>query len=93
MDPQIQKISDDVELLGKDVSDLVHQVREKRILQRYYQHNPYVVVAAAAGLGYVVGGGLFTPFTKRLVRFGMKAMFVPIAASQLKGQFGSPENY
>lgn len=78
-------ISEDVETLQRDISDLIVQVREKEVVQRYYKHNPYVVIAAAAGVGYVVGGGLFTPFTKRLVRFGMKAMFVPIAATQFKG--------
>jgi hypothetical protein len=34
--------------------------------------NPYGTVAAAIGIGYVLGGGLFTPLTGRIVRFGVR---------------------
>lgn len=53
-------------------------------LRAYYDENPYAVLAAAAGAGYAVGGGLFTPFTKRLLRVGMKAVVVPAAISQIE---------
>lgn len=82
---------EDAELLQNDVQQIVHQVREKQMVQRYYRHNPYIVLAAAAGLGYVAGGGLFSPFTRRLTRLGMKALFVPIAAAQFKGSIGADE--
>lgn len=74
--------------LDTDLQTLIAEVRDKRIVQRYYEQNPYVVLAAAAGVGYVAGGGLFSPFTRRLVRIGMKAVFVPIAATQLKALTG-----
>lgn len=74
--------------LDTDLQTLIAEVRDKRILQRYYEENPYVVLAAAAGVGYIAGGGLFSPFTRRLVRIGMKAVFVPIAAAQLKALTG-----
>ncbi|NND02495.1 MAG: hypothetical protein HKN91_06890 [Acidimicrobiia bacterium] len=90
MDDQFNEISDG-ELLQHDVQDLIQQVRDKRIVQRYYRHNPYIVLAAAAGLGYVAAGGLVSPFTRRLTRIGMKALFVPIAAAQFKGAQGMNE--
>ena len=74
--------------LDTDLQHLITEVRDKRIVQRYYEQNPYVVLAAAAGVGYIAGGGLFSPFTRRLVRVGMKALFVPIAATQLKALTG-----
>lgn len=77
---------DDAALLQADVRDLLAQARDKRILERAYKHNPYVVLAVAAGVGYVAGGGLISPFTRRITRFGMKALFVPIAAAQFKGK-------
>lgn len=49
-----------------------------------YERNPYAALAAAAGAGYVFGGGLFTPFTKRILNVGMKALVLPVAASKLK---------
>lgn len=74
--------------LDSDLQHLIGEVRDKRIVQRYYEQNPYVVLAAAAGVGYIAGGGIFSPFTRRLVRIGMKAIFVPIAATQLKALTG-----
>ncbi len=82
---------DDAELLRADLRELVQQVRDKRIVERTYRHNPYVVLAAAAGLGYVAAGGLVSPFTRRITRIGMKALFVPIAAAQFKGAQGTKE--
>ena len=80
--------NDDAETLRADVQEIVQQVRDKRIAQRYYRHNPYVVLAAAARLGYIAAGGLVSPFTRRFTRIGMKALFVPIAAAQFKGTAG-----
>lgn len=82
---------DDADLLRADLRELVQQVRDKRIVERTYRHNPYVVLAAAAGLGYVAAGGLVSPFTRRITRIGMKALFVPIAAAQFKGAQGTKE--
>jgi hypothetical protein len=90
MDDTLQAV-DDAQELREDVAGILAEVREKRIPQRYYRHNPYIVLAAAAGAGYVAGGGLFSPFTRRLVRIGMKALFVPIAAAQFKGTLGPEE--
>lgn len=44
---------------------------------------PYAMVAAALGIGYVVGGGLFTPTTMRLVRMGMKLTSIPMVRDRL----------
>lgn len=90
MDDTMQPL-DEAQALREDVAEVVAQVRERRIPQRYYRHNPYIVLAAAAGVGYVAGGGIFSPFTRRLVRIGMKALFVPIAAAQFKGTLGAEE--
>ena len=46
--------------------------------------HPYLAMGVAAAAGYLVAGGLPTPFTRRIVRIGMRALFVPLAASQLK---------
>jgi len=34
--------------------------------------HPFGTVAAALGIGYVLGGGLFTPLTGRIVRLGVR---------------------
>ena len=70
--------------LRDELQNVVDRVRERHLLERYYRENPYVVLAAAAGLGYVLGGGTFSPFSRRIARVGMKALILPIAASQIK---------
>lgn len=60
------------------------QLRDDNPFGRVYRENPYLVLAAAAGAGYVVAGGLFTPFTRRLIRMSMRAAVIPLVASQLK---------
>jgi len=36
------------------------------------ERHPFGTVAAALGIGYVLGGGLFTPLTGRIVRLGVR---------------------
>lgn len=67
-----------------DARQLVNDVRDNRVLESIYQENPFLIIGIAAGVGYVAAGGLTSPFTRRLVRVGMKALFVPLAATQLK---------
>lgn len=53
------------------------------------ERNPIGMVLAAAGIGYVLGGGLFSPLTGRLVRYGLRLAVIPLVKSQLSGIMGS----
>ena len=74
--------------VNDEVKALVSHVRDERLAQRYFEENPFAVLAVAAGVGYILGGGLLSPFSRRIARIGMKAMVLPIAASQLKSISG-----
>src|SRR5689334_6057719 len=52
----------------ESVSDLGTALDIKGRVER----NPYGTVAAAVGIGYVLGGGLFTPLTSRIVGLGLR---------------------
>lgn len=78
-------VVEDSRRLADDVGRVYDQVKETGSLRDIYDRNPYAVLAAAAGAGYVLGGGLFTPFTKRIAKIGMKALVVPVALSKIKG--------
>jgi len=52
------------------------------------QRNPIGMVAAAAGIGYLLGGGLFSPFTARLLRYGLRIAIIPLVKSQLEAIVG-----
>lgn len=82
--PEHQQLLDETRQLADDARHLYSSLREDNPLAYYYERNPYAVLAAAAGAGYVLGGGLFTPFTRRLLRIGLKTMALPVAASQLR---------
>jgi hypothetical protein len=53
------------------------------------QRNPFLMVAAAAGVGYVLGGGLFSPLTGKMVRIGLRAALIPFVKNQLMGLAGA----
>jgi hypothetical protein len=44
---------------------------------RFLHDHPLICLGIAAGVGYVVGGGLFTPFTARVIGVGAKAVVLP----------------
>ncbi len=75
---------DEMSQLSDDLGELYQRFREEGSIQDIYDKNPYAVLASAAGVGYALGGGLLTPFSKRIARFGMKALVVPFALSELK---------
>jgi len=52
------------------------------------QRNPIAMVCAAAGVGYILGGGLFSPFTARLLRYGLRIAIIPLVKSQLESIVG-----
>ena len=56
-------------------------------LKGQVNRHPYGTVAAALGIGYALGGGIFTPLTSRLVRLGLRvgirAALLPILKTQI----------
>jgi hypothetical protein len=48
------------------------------------QTHPLRTIAVAAGVGYLLGGGLFSPLTRRLVRLGTRALLVPLVTRQVE---------
>jgi hypothetical protein len=53
------------------------------------KRRPYGTVAAALGIGYVLGGGIFTSLTSRIVRLGLRigvrAALLPLLKDQIAG--------
>jgi hypothetical protein len=66
-------------------SDLTDAIDIKGRVKR----RPYGAVAAAVGIGYVLGGGIFTPLTSRIVRLGLRigvrAALLPLLKDQIAG--------
>jgi hypothetical protein len=54
-------------------------------IQGRVRRHPYGMVAAALGAGYVLGGGLFSPLTFRLLGLGVRLAAIPLVKTQLLG--------
>lgn len=84
------KVRRDVEQLGQLASTLLEdakvaasEVYEAVDLKGRVDRHPYGMVAAAVGLGYILGGGLLTPTTGRLLRLGLKLATLPVVKDEL----------
>jgi len=55
------------------------------VLQKQVQERPYTTLAAAAGVGFVLGGGLRTSFGQLLVRMSVRAFGPPLVNTVLHG--------
>ena len=54
-------------------------------LSNSIQRHPYQSLLVAAGVGYVLGGGLFTRLTMRMLRVGIRMGALPIVQRGLLG--------
>ena len=69
--------------LAKDANSALNGLADAVGLTRQVEKAPYALLGAALGVGYIVGGGLFTPTTARLVRLGMKLAAIPQVRDRL----------
>jgi hypothetical protein len=72
------------EALGESAERFVKSVDLRGRVQRH----PFGMVCAAAGAGYLLGGGLFSPVTKKALRIGVRLALIPILKNALAGLAG-----
>ena len=68
---RVEKVGHTAEQVWDRTRDSVSDLRQAVDIQGRVDRHPYGTVAAAIGIGYVLGGGLFTPLTGRIVRLGL----------------------
>ena len=51
---------------------------------QFFEEHPLICLGIAAGVGYIAGGGLFTPLTTRVVKAGARAVILPTLKARLK---------
>jgi len=87
-----QRLSEKVDRVRTSVEELASQesageLRRALDLEGRARRHPYGLVAAAFGIGFVVGGGLFTPLGKRIartaLRLGLRASALPFIEREL----------
>ncbi len=70
--------------LVQEVRGMGFDLRNALDLKRRMEERPWSTMAVAAGVGYLLGGGLFTPLTGRMVRLGTRVLLLPILRAQLE---------
>lgn len=70
--------------VGAEVSGLVEAVgavaqtaRQAINLEQRMKESPAKTLLIAAGVGYIAGGGFFTPFTGTMLRLGTRLWLIP----------------
>lgn len=79
LDPIIERATE----LAKDANSAINGVADAVGLTEKVDKNPYAMVGAALGVGYVVGGGLLTPTTARLLKLGFKLASISPLRNQI----------
>lgn len=69
--------------LCAEVRAAADEAGQRLDLERRMDRNPYLTLLAAAGVGYVLGGGLFARFTGRVLRLATRIMLLPILRNEL----------
>jgi hypothetical protein len=74
---------EEAKAFGTAVSGSMENLGRTLDLRGRVERHPIGMMFAALGVGYVLGGGLFSPLTGRLVRVGMRLALVPLIKSQI----------
>jgi hypothetical protein len=71
--------------VARAANDLINGVADAAGLSPRVEEHPYGLVAAALGAGYVVGGGLFTATTARLLGMTARLAAIPAVRNHILG--------
>jgi ElaB/YqjD/DUF883 family membrane-anchored ribosome-binding protein len=77
-------LREDARGLASELSAAAQEIKAKMDVSQSIQAHPFRAVLVAAGVGYVLGGGLFSPLTGTILRVGFRAMLVPMLKGQLE---------
>jgi len=85
MESQGQGREKSVGEIAGEIAEAASELYERLDIGRQLQEHPYRTLAIAAGIGYVLGGGLFTPLTGTLLRIGARAAMLPMLQNTITG--------
>jgi hypothetical protein len=85
----VERVGDTAQQAWSRTRDAVDDIKGTLDVQGRVDRHPYGTVAAALGIGYVLGGGLFSPLTARIiglgVRIGLRLAAIPVLRDELFG--------
>ena len=69
---RVDQMSDSAHEAWSRTRGAVDDIKRAADIEGRVNRHPYGSVAAAVGIGYVLGGGIFTPLTSRIVALGLR---------------------
>jgi hypothetical protein len=82
---RVDTLNEEVRALASGTQGAVTELVDKIDLRGRVRRHPYGMLAAGVGLGYVLGGGFFTPLTRRIVRLAVRLAALPLVKDELVG--------
>jgi hypothetical protein len=85
----VDRVSGSAQQAWSRTRDAVKDLKDTLDIEGRVDRNPYRMMALGVGVGYVLGGGIFSPLTARLVgfglRLGLRLAAVPFIQQELMG--------
>lgn len=86
---RVDRVSGSAQQVWTRTRDAFDDVRDTLDIEGRVKRNPYGTLAAAIGIGYVLGGGLFSRLTARIVglglRVGIRVAAIPMIKDEIAG--------
>ena len=82
---RVEQIGSSAQQLWTEARSAVQDLNHTLDLKGRVDRHPYGMVLAAVGVGYILGGGLLTPLTARLIRLGIRLAAFPLIREELVG--------
>ncbi len=79
------RMAAEAKAFGRSISATGARLNTSLDLSGRVQRNPIGSVLIAAGIGYVLGGGLFSPVTKKALKLGLRLAIIPFVKGQIEG--------
>jgi hypothetical protein len=84
-----ERVGDTAQHAWSRTRDALTDVKETLDVEGRVDRHPYGTLAAAVGIGYVLGGGLFSPLTARILglalRIGIRLAALPVLKEERGG--------
>jgi len=85
----VERVGDTAQEAWTRTREAFDDIKGTLDIQGRVDRHPYGTVAAAVGIGYVLGGGLFSPLTARILglglRIGLRLAAIPVLRDELFG--------
>jgi hypothetical protein len=80
---ELGEVRNTASLLLEEGRAVLADVQETLDIEGRVERNPLGTVAAAAAIGFVLGGGIFRPLASRAMRYGFKALLLPLITERI----------